>query len=381
MDSAVRITHAGMVCSLGLDALTACAAARAGLVRAAPVRTVNPIADAAFAGQAVVGHSLPCGVTDGMVGLAKAVGLGQLALSDLARQQPFGATPSGSVSLYLALSDRHWQDRAAMALPADDEPDFDDVAVGRPSDLWQRQAAEIPARLASLAGPVLRFDDCSIVHGGHSAIAMALRAAGRDLASGRVRYAIVGTIDSCIEPSELRAAAAMDVLKTADRPVGFMAGEAAVFFAVDAQPMNKPWVMGPAAALHLLGLGEASTPADRSPEAMVGDSLAIATLQCLDQVPQTWRDSEWNVLSDLNGDPRRATEWGHCILRLQSAGRWRAHRLTCLAEAIGEVGCAAGAAALAMALHGARRGYSAPRPTLVPLSSDGGHKAAIALMH
>jgi 3-oxoacyl-[acyl-carrier-protein] synthase-1 len=375
----IRITHAGMVCSLGLDALTACAAARAGLVRAQAVRSVNALADAALAGQAVIGHSLPCGVGDGYVGVAKALALGRHALADLASQLPFGKAPIHDSTLYLALPDRHWPDWAALAdMPAATSS----ASTGElPSVAWRRQVQTLPERLLSSASPALRIADWRVVLGGHSAVAKALRAASQDLASGAVRQAIVGAIDSCIEPAELQAAAAAGVLKTVSSPVGFMPGEGAVFLAVDAVVPKQPWKTGAAAALRLLSLGEEVDPSAGGDDAQAGAAMAQAILHALTDLPDALQDADWDLATDLNGDARRAAQWGHCVVQMQAAQRWRARQHSRIAESLGEAGCVSGAASLAMALHGAKRGYLAPRPTLLTLSSDAGHKAALVAVH
>jgi 3-oxoacyl-[acyl-carrier-protein] synthase I len=372
----LRVTAVGAACSLGLDAVTAMAAADAGLVRASALRTVNAGADEVLAGEAVIGHAIPCGRADGFSGIAKALQLARLALADLAeRASPASAlatVPPEQVCVYLALSDRWLQDRAA-ALSAKDSDG--DEAIEPPSQRWRRDATTLGERL--LAEPAARrlgIGACRVVFGGHTAVALALDRAAYHLASGRVLRAYVAAVDSCIEPREVQAAAVLERLKTEARPVGFLPGEAAICLAVE-----------PCASLSELradigvsGLGQTRVPAEAS-AAERGRALAAAVAAAAHAWPAAAQAASWQVCSDLNGDLRRAEEWGHCLVHLQAAGHGDLAAPDCIAAVLGECGTAGPAAALALQWHRARRGRRAAWPALMPLSSDDGHKAALVV--
>src|SRR4051812_8067739 len=101
----IAITARGMVSSLGSDVITACAAARAGLVLPAPLDFQVSSPDDGRP-EAIAGH--PAGeMTRGFEGFARLVRLAALGLGDLLRQAPDGPWLSARTGVYLALPDPH----------------------------------------------------------------------------------------------------------------------------------------------------------------------------------------------------------------------------------------------------------------------------------
>lgn len=369
----LRMTHAGLACSLGLDAPGACAAAHAGLSRAAPLRSVNVAADADLGGESVVGHSLPCGRSEGFVGFAKALLLGRLALEDLASRCPSNGTEArGPTAMYLALSDRHLQDLASrpqggLHAAAATEP--------LPSAAWQAQARPLAQRLsAEPSAQQLGIAGSRVMLGGHSALAHALDDAATHLASGRIVRAVVVAVDCLVEPDELRAAARLQRLKTTERAVGFLPGEAGVSLLLEAAPSAVP----PEGGLLLRGSGQARCLHDAPPPAR-GRALAAAMCDAARIWPMPPQDGLWEVATGLNGDPRRADTWGHCLVAWQMAGMAPLPAPDCIAAAIGECGTAGPAAQLALMLHRAQRGWRPAHPTILGLASDDGDHAALVV--
>jgi 3-oxoacyl-[acyl-carrier-protein] synthase-1 len=369
----LRVTNTGLACSLGLDAPSACAAAHAGLSRATVLRSINAGVDVALAGELVVGHTLPCGRAEGFVGFAKALLLGRLAIEDLAsRQDASGGKLGNPVALYLALNDRHLQDRAAN-LPEDLEPGEEPEPL--PSIAWHADATRLAARLAAEpAAQRLGVAVHRVLLGGHSALAHALDDAASHLSAGRIGRAVVVAVDCLVEPRELRAAALLQRLKTAERPVGFIPGEAGVCFTVElahsAAPEEGCVVVG--------GLGRARTASD-APAHERGRALAQAMREAAACWPDPPQDGRWNVAAGLNGEPHRADEWGHCVVAWQAARSTPLPAPECIAAAIGECGTAGPAAQIALILHRVQRGWRPPQPTLMPLSSDDGDQAALVV--
>jgi hypothetical protein len=329
-----------------------------------------------MAGEPIIGHALPCGRADGFVGFAKALVLGRLALEDLTtRLRPPPVEPDGMVALYLALSDRHLQDRAATSPDSLDPGEAAPPPEQWPSANWRGLATHVGERLS--AEPVARrlgIGGCRVLLGGHTALARALAEAASHLAAGRIARAYVAAIDSLIEPRELQAAATVQKLKTVERAVGFIPGEAAVCLAVE----STEGADAGDASIVVGGLGYRRCESGAA--AFVGGrALAEAMHEAGAAWPTPGGIAAWDLAGDLNGDPRRADEWGHCAIAWQAVGAGALGVPEWIAASIGECGTAGPAAQIALLLHRARRGRRSPRPTLMPLSSDDGEKAALVV--
>ena len=361
------ITGIGLVSALGLDSSTSLAAARAGLVRSAALRTINSGSEDFLNGSPMVGYCLPCGVGEGFVGAPKALVLGQAAILDLL--SGVDVSTLGRVGLYVVLSnyfvhDSYMATDQAVAQPLD-----------RPSARWQAATSRFADRL--VAGTDLDGNArARVYYAGHAGVAQALADAQRDVADEQVDACVIGAIDSCVEPRFLRAAAGAGLLKTELVPTGLMPGEAAAFFLLESPRTARDDKLP--VALAGLGLG-----ADRThllaEEPPTGVGLAAAVEQCLEQLPPADRQDIELVISDCNGDERRALEWGYCLVRLRSRYAVGAARLWLPAMSFGETGCATGAVAICMAVRGLQRGYARTRQILVALSSDDGLKASVCL--
>ena len=95
----IVVTAQGMVSSLGLDAATSCAAARAGLRRAQELDTLKFASLDGREIQCTIGHQAPI-ITHGFEGAARLAQLVTGALRDLSTHGPI---PSGRKGLYLSM--------------------------------------------------------------------------------------------------------------------------------------------------------------------------------------------------------------------------------------------------------------------------------------
>ena len=361
------ITEIGLVSALGTDAFTSLAAARAGLSRLMELRTVNPASEDFLNGAPVTGHTAPCGIAAGFVGPAKAILLGRAALADLlSRRDP---STVGRIGVYLALSDCFILDGTVPA-----EGDGDDEVVP-PSLTWRAATRDFLPRLveATSLAPIARQH---IEYGGHAAVVQALAQAHDDLMRDRVDFCVVGGIDSRVEPRVLRAAARAGMLKTADVATGFLPGEAGAFFALERQGAGGG--AAPSIAIHALATAHDAhhALADEPPD---GAGLAAAVQDCLAQLDPETQARIGLIVCDLNGEERRAIDWGYCLVRLQSRYRLGDRPLWLPAASFGDAGCASGALAICMAARGLQRGYAGTSAIAVVLSSDSGGRGAVCL--
>lgn len=365
------ITAHSMVTSLGCDAATACAAARAGLSRAGKIEGLELTSEVTGEPEPVIAHAVPF-LTRGFEGDVRLQRLLFGGLSELKAQLPDGALTSGRLGFYLSLPDPARAVRGLALISSDDsravyEEQATDFGT-EPSDpgfayaLLAGAAAqvgwpgEIDLRHASLAG--------------HAGGAQCVAWAQRDLESGRVALAIVGAADSLLDQDTLAWLHSANRLKLSGMPVGLMPGEACVFLALS--------VAGEKAQGEIAGVSLAPEPKTLwSGATSVGEGLVKA----LEQVAGSagWKQTAFAwLICDQNGETYRANEWGHALVRLR--GAWPAldnHSVWVPAEGFGDTGAASSLVAVCTALRAFERGYAPAESAVVVSSSEAELRAAL----
>lgn len=349
-DPAVMITGIGMVTPAGASAHAACAAIRAGITRFAELDP-GPRGGDAGALEPVVGSVIQ-GVTEGTRGLGRFTRLAADALRDLMGNAGLLADDLATAGFYLAL-------------PPPDRP---------PED--PRLARDLGARIerfCRIKGAAART---RVFAGGHAAVIEAMRAALADLRDGTFTAAVVGGVDSLVEPETVRFFLAQGRLKTPDGRVGFLPGEGAAFLLIEAPAAARARGAGVLCSIEAPSLAiEPVTVTARGPCDGSGLSAAIdATLSRLgDQGAETGL-----LLTDLNGEPYRAEELGYAVVRALRHVK-APFRLWHAADCIGDTGAASGAIAACTGARALHRGYARTNHALLCASSDGGLRGAVYL--
>ena len=348
------ITGVGLVTSLGHDAVTAAAAARAGLVRPAllPVwvdnaETRDP--------EPVVGHAV-AGLADGFEGTGRLLRLAELALVDLVRTTP--AETLRAARWLVALPEAVPPAPPPALTEADAAPAEAPAAAPRRLD---------PARLRALVEratgapvPESRF----LVFDGRVGVVRALGHAQR-LADGGAAC-VVGVVDSLVDRAVVEALHAHGRLLAGGVGVGLQPGEAAAFVVVEPD--------GSRPALGRIGAGALGHEPDHqySGRPALGRGLAAAAAQ----LPRG--GAVWPV-SDCNGELFRSADWGHAVVRDDVLRAAVGHTLY-PATAVGDTGAAGPAVGLVLALRAFARGY-APAPTALLAVSDALGPRAVLTLH
>jgi len=375
---AVCITGMGMVTSLGLDVKTSCAAARAGIVRSAeidyfPVRSPD---DGSVSGLVV--HAAPM-ITDGFEGDARLLRLMAAALSDLRRQTPDGPWGQGKTAFYLSLPDP-LRTYTGTALIADEkergqwEEDARAAAERPPDESRPRNLLLKSARLSDWPGePKLRFVSTS----GNTGVAEALSRAMEDMAKGAVDTAVVGGVDSFCGAEMLAWLDSTGRLKTPDLPAGLQPGEGGAFIAIEALRGVRARKGSSLATIQATRLGS-ETRTLLSGEPPLGEGLT-SLLQGVPAGGQTKGGKPW-FITDQNGEPYRAMEWGYAVVRLirdwpglHDAVLWYP------AISFGDTGAAFGAVAVCMAVRAYERAVSPDARAIVVSSSDSSNRSVVVL--
>lgn len=365
----VVVTGIGAASPLG-GVVSMCAAARAGLM------SVEEIGESAlFAedwGQAppILGHSVR-GYTEGYTGLGRVARLGMLALEDLLLY-PGIQLPLGSLRIFLNLADGYYHQELSRV---EDPGEPVEGAGDRPDDLRSFQdecRSDLIPVLTEHARGSLRIDGGEVCFGGHAGFVPMLQHAVEMMRRSGAPACVVGGIDSFIDPLALGPLTELGLRKWEEQPQGVIPGEAAVSILLERYDHA---VARGAPVLAVLGgmcsrtepegrFSERRTSGRALSEAIKGAGLAEGICPRL-------------MIGDLNGDEWRAYEWGMAQTQLPQKARVAALWLT--AASLGEVGAAAGPAALSMAARALERGYAGGDSALIWLSSESGNKGAFVV--
>jgi len=365
----MELVAASLVCSLGYDLETACAAARAGLVRPGPAAGFRTRSAVDGEPETVSVHAARL-LTDGFQDDARLVRLLQGAAADLRRRLP---VPAGTerIACYLAVPSPqrllegaalvdHESIRTRMAAAAGRAGEVPDPAPGVARLLeraWAAAGWTVPAVLAHLAP------------GGHAGAAESLARAAADLAAGRIDLAVVGGVESWLDEDTLQWLMDTGRLKCDAHPSGFQPGEAASLLALRrSSGDDRLACLGPVALAQEPRAAFSGLP-----------SFGEASAATIAAVLQDAEAPAW-LLTDLNGETHRAHEWGSTLVRLR-AGRpaFDAPVVWTPAASFGDLGAATVPVAVCTALRAAARGAAPALRAIVRAASDGPDRAAVAL--
>lgn len=359
----IQVTQLGLVSSLGSDAPTCCAAARAGLTRLHPLEAY-PVTDTEGEATPLLVHAAPVGV-QGFEGDARLLQLLAMALRD-----GIGAATADPASektrAYLALPDAgRW--RPDGEGPGSLGDDGLSATKARAAWLW----TETNRILGDARLPPLRHVEC----GGHTAFHRVLAQAIRDLRSNAVDVAVVAAVDSLLDPEGLALLEEAGRLKTPNDPAGLQPGEAAGCVVVRRQGSDTHRAT-PLASLRALAFAR-EPQTDPSRGAPTGLGIAQALHDAARHLTFTRLLPLW-AACDHNGEPWRAVDWGSALVHIRDRGTLDLRGDTLLpAAAVGDTGVASGIVALCMAVQAFSRGYAPAAAAALVSCADGEERSAL----
>lgn len=367
-----------MVTSLGGDAATSCAAARAGLIRTQVIEGLRYVSSTDGDPAPVIVHAAPV-ITRGFEGTARLGRLLTAALTDLIPTLPDALTSGSPVGFYLALPSPNRTltgteliaNAEARAAHAERAADLEGQAVDL--SFAQRLLADAAAQAGFAGTPDLRHVSLD----GHAGAAQCISVAVDDLARNRVALAIVAGVDSLLDDATLEWLNGTGRLKLADMPVGLRPGEACAILAL-AHPRQAAAVTG---TFELVQVGVAAEARSLLSGAT---SVGVALAGLLDGVaePAGWCDapSAW-LVCDHNGETYRANEWGHALVRLRglhpALDDWQ---LWMPAESFGDTGAASALVGVCVALAAFDRGYAPGASAVVVSASESQARSALVVV-
>jgi 3-oxoacyl-[acyl-carrier-protein] synthase-1 len=348
-DFVAVLTAVGMVTPVGHTAIQSCASIRAGLSRISE----SP----EFRVPDEKGHLIPAncasvsGITDGQRRFLRHYRMAVRAFTEAISRAALGDAELTESGIYLCVC----------------EPERTKIDNRIQDQLMPRICKAIDALELSSRTQVFPL--------GHAGVFQALQSAIADLALGRIRYAIVGAVDTYLDEATLGWLVDINRLKTERTVNGIIPGEGAAFVVLENRKaalargaLLLARLDGVATAMESHGI-YASTPCR-------GEGLTSSIQTTLAAMPDGGVDTAV-VVCDLNGERYRASEWGLTLGRaLGPVGRspavWHP------ASSIGDAGAAAGAINLAYGAVAVIKEHARPQ-VLVWGSSDEGLRGSAYL--
>ncbi|MBI5557773.1 MAG: hypothetical protein HY885_09055 [Deltaproteobacteria bacterium] len=338
---ALGVTGCGMVSPVGLSAPASLAAMRAGVTRITELP--GGLAGGGDAApEPLAGGQVPV-IPAGRQGVARLVRLACAALQEavadagLARMEQYGVFLGGPV----------------------------EKQGGRLLDYAPSLSQGLSGSLPPCFGnaPVFLFQN------GRAAALLALRAAAQALSEGRVQVALVGGVDSWVNPLALKHLADTGRLRGNGKSSGILPGEGAAFFCLERLEHARDRKAAVRAELHAAVGARDETP-------FGAPCKAVVLSRILKQIWPAQREVGPLIISDLNGERHRHFEW---MLAASRSLKFKEDTLRHWhpAEYIGDSGAASGALCCAWAATALSRGYACTDGVIVWGGSDEGEREAV----
>jgi 3-oxoacyl-[acyl-carrier-protein] synthase-1 len=335
----MEILATGMVSPVGLSAATNCAAYRAGM------SLLQELAYFDYEGEPIIGGAVP-GVPEDFEAGERLTSLLALALEDLLNEK--------------------------MPIPLERVPLFVGVAEPERPGLNKEFSRGVVKRIQEILRVRFHPELSEIVPTGHTAGFQALEKARALLRNGQATVCIIAGVDSYLNLPSLRWLEESGRLKGPKNSNGVIPGEAAAAVAVGAQRGSQ--------AVRIVGLGFAREQVTvLSEEPFQARGLAEAAKKALAQSGLSLHDIAFR-LSDATGESYGFKELALLLSRVLRR-RMEEMPVWHWAEAIGDVGAAAGICELVLATHAFGKGYAPGSRALCLTSSVPGDRAALILEH
>ncbi|MDY7230922.1 hypothetical protein [Hyalangium rubrum] len=369
--NALAVTGLGMVSSLGWDAVSSCAAARAGVLRLSPIDGYFGRDPDTGDAEPILGHTV-ANCTEGFTGLGRITRLGVAALEDLLQgPEEFSWKKTG---LILNLSSGLHLQAASSATRRESEVTDPDTNLDA---LLRQQEQRLLTRITAMADMPIPSSHWKIFRGDQAGFLHVLETAAYQLKQQIVSRCIIGGLDSYVDPPVAIALDELRILKTPSRPQGVLPGECASFLQVESLESARQrgarivCVLG-VQALHREKFGRFSGLPSQ------GQALADALLQVWEAL--TPRQRPGRLIGNLTGDERRAYDWGFALSRLQGKGFPTDIPAWHTGLSFGEIGAATAPTAITLAARAFERGYADTQSILMGLSSDSSDRGALHML-
>jgi 3-oxoacyl-[acyl-carrier-protein] synthase-1 len=333
----VAVLASGMVTGVGLNSPSSCAAIRCAIDNFSETRFMDS------GGEWIIGSQVP--LEQPWRGLPKLVHMAVPAIRECLVN--VGDVRPEMIPLLLCVAEKERPGR----LQGLDDQLFHDIE------------AELGVHFHPHSGVIAR---------GRVAGALAMADARRLVYEERLPYCLIAGTDTFLVAATLKAYEEKDRLLTSKNSNGFIPGEAGAAVLIgppSREPEKEVLCVG-------IGMGQEKAIID-SEEPLRGDGLTAAFKSAFADAGCTIDDVDFRI-ADVNGEQYCFKE---AALALTRTIRVIKHGFDIWhpADCIGEVGAAAGACALGVALAAARKHYAVGRGPLCHFASDDGERVALVL--
>lgn len=334
----LAVLRTGLVTSVGLDAVSSCAAFRAKLTNPTETHFIDS------AGERIMAHEVP--LAKPWRGLAKLAKMAAMAIEEALEDLPADTWCQLPLVLCVAEAERPGR------------------TVGLDDELFLRIQQEL--------GVVFSPASAVVAHG-RVGVAVALAQARAAIHGEGMPRVLVVAADSLLSWATLGPLVMADRLLAGQNSDGFMPGEAA-----GALLLGRP--EGRVGELLCTGIGFGrETAAIGSGEPLRAEGLAHAIRSALTDAGCQLHHMDFRI-TDNAGEQYYFKEAALAYARIQRV-RKEAFDLWHPAECTGETGAASGTAVIAAAKAACEKKYAHGPNILVHLSNDGGQRAALCLQY
>ncbi|MDG4888090.1 beta-ketoacyl synthase [Mesorhizobium sp. WSM3866] len=210
--------------------------------------------------------------------------------------------------------------------------------------------------------------------GGHAGGLLAIYHSCKLLRDGKVKFCLVGGVDTYLEPETLEWLDETEQLHSEGNIYGFCPGEAAGFCLLTT--LANARAIGLQPQLEIVAASTASEESRIKTETVVlGEGLGAAFGTLFEDAPADLVD---RIICDMNGERYRGNEYGFAVIR--NPGRFRnAADFETPADCWGDVGAASGPLFVSLVIEAQARNYQKGPLSLIWASSENGARSAILL--
>ena len=371
----IAITGLGMVSSLGLDVVSSCAAAQAGISRINKLNTLQLM----DTNTGELGYAVGCpvsGITDGYLGLGRLVRLGLIGLKDLINYSELSDWRNSG--LYINLSTgiyfKEWEKVERDKIVESQSEYIENVIpydIGLRNNIYKMWLIPTILKLCKLN---IDPENQLVFFGDQVGIINVIQVALNNILSGKFERCIIGGIDSYVEADILEAIYNLNLIKTPSNPAGIIPGECASFILLEREEVARRRngkIEG-----FIESICEKSESFNRfSNQPPIGIALLETISETLESIKNTEHSLDL-IIGSINGDPYRSYDWGYTQVHLKSKYSFEDIIEWYPALSFGEIGAATGFAAICMAIRGFVRGYVKTDNVLIWLYNDNGSRGS-----
>lgn len=293
----------------------------------------------------------------------------------------FPQPPTFNVARWLAMAQATLQDLQQQLAVTHTAAEYHLWLVIPPANRAGVPADLAEALVAACQNASFSFASIKLIRGGHAAPLSAIHQAGQFLRQQprhATTTAIVLALDSWLHPDALHCLESEDLLHNAGmlyqgqarrNPYGRIPGEAAA--AVILSLSGPAWC-------RILGSGSANESIERNDSRpCLGLGWTHAAQQALAGLPSAQKVT--HIISDLNGEPYRADQFGFTALRISErlCENWQRHTPALIS---GDVGSASALLHVALSANLLRRPENRTQTHLLLSSSDDSLRSALVLV-